>query len=146
MACPYFIPTDKLENGAWPHPWRLPLGGGWRGLCTAATSQQLAPSNDELRDFCNLGYAARCSRLPHPRRFDAVRFSVARDRNDRIQVCCVLETAHRPGAHRMLEYDSAVGRWTAAHPDPRIQAMAGCYLQSYLERRHPVMRDASTEA
>lgn len=143
MACPYFIPTEKFANGSWPHPSRLPLGGGWRGLCTASSDRQIVPSEDELHDFCNLGYAARCSRLPHPRRFDAVRFSVARDRDNRIQVCCVLETAHCPGAHRMLEYDYAATRWTTEHPDPRIQAMAGCYLQSYLERRRT---SASAEA
>ena len=135
MACPYFIPTERFANGAWPHPPRLPLGDGWRGLCTASHDEQITPSDYELREFCNLGYAARCPRLPSPRRFDAARFSVARDRSDRIDICCVLETAHRPGAQRMLEYDAANGRWAIAHPDPRIQAMAACYLESYLQRR-----------
>jgi hypothetical protein len=135
MACPYFIPTEKFIEGTWPHPSRLPLGGGWRGLCTASSDEHVVPSDHELRELCNLGYAAGCQRLPNPRRFDAVRFSAARDRDDRIQICCVLETAHRPGAQRMLEYDSAATRWALAHPDPRIQAMAACYLESYFERR-----------
>ncbi len=135
MACPYFIPTERFVNGLWPHASRLPLGDGWRGLCTAPSDQRITPSDDELREFCNLGYAAHCPRLPNPRRFDAVRLSVARDRDQRIEICCVLETAHRPGAQRMLEYDAANGRWTSTHPDPRIQAMAGCYLESYLQRR-----------
>jgi hypothetical protein len=137
MACPYFIPTEKFANGLWPHPSRLPLGDGWRGLCTASSDQRITPSDDELREFCNLGYAAHCPRLPHPRRFDAVRLSVARDRDQRIEICCVLETAHRPGAQRMLEYDAAARHWLVAHPDPRIQAMAACYLESYLQRRQP---------
>ena len=145
MACPYFIPTEKFGDGGWPHRNRLPLGDGWRGLCTASSDEQIVPSDHQLRDCCNLGYAARCPRLPNPRRFDAVRFSVARDRNHRIEICCVLETAHRPGAHRVLEYDSAESRWTATHPDPRIQAMAGCYLESYFERRQSG-RAASTKA
>jgi hypothetical protein len=145
MACPYFIPTEKFVSGGWPHPSRLPLGAGYRGLCTAACDQQIVPSDQELREFCNLGYATRCPRLPNPRRFDAVRFSVARDRDDRIQVCCVLETAHRPGAYRMLEYDSEGGKWTVTHPDPRIQAMAACYLESYLARRQQ-QNAASAEA
>jgi len=135
MACPYFIPTEKFADGAWPHQARLPLGNGWRGLCTARSDQQIVPSDDQLRDFCNLGYAAQCRRLPAERRFDAARFRVARDRDQRIEICYVLETAHRPGAHGVVEYDSAAGRWTAAHPDPRIQAMAACYLESYFERR-----------
>ena len=135
MACPYFIPTQKFEDGGWPHRNRLPLGDGWRGLCTASSDKQITPSDDELREFCNLGYAARCQRLPHSRRFDAARFSVARDRDQRIEICCVLETDHRPGVHRMLQYDSVAGRWTVMHPDPRIQAMAACYLESYFARR-----------
>ena len=136
MACPYFIPTEKFEDGAWPHRTRLPLGDGWRGLCTATAGDYLAPSDDELRDFCNLGYAAQCRRLPAQRRFDAVRFSVVRDREERIEVCYVLEAAHRPGTHGMLAYDSTAGRWAEPHADPRIQAMASCYLESYFERRN----------
>ena len=135
MACPFFIPTEKFEDGAWPHRTRLPLGNGWRGLCTARSDQQVVPSDDQLRQFCNLRYAAQCQRLPAQHRFDAVRFSVARDRDHRINIYYVLEAAHRPGAHGVLEYDSAASRWAVAHPDPRIQAMAACYLESYFERR-----------
>jgi hypothetical protein len=135
MACPYFIPTEKFADGAWPHRTRLPLGNGWRGLCTASAHEQVIPSDHELRQFCNLGYAGECQRLPAQHRFDAVRFSVARDRQDRIEVCYVLEAAHRPGAHGVLEYDAAAGRWAMAHADPRIQAMAACYLESYFEHR-----------
>jgi hypothetical protein len=135
MACPYFIPTERFSDGAWPHRTRLPLGDGWRGLCTARCNQEIVPSDDQLLQFCNLGYAAQCQQLPAHRRFDAVRFCVARDREARIEVCYVLEAGHRPGAHGVLEYDAAAGRWAAAHPDPRIQAMAACYLESYFERR-----------
>ena len=135
MACPFFIPTEKFADGGWPHRPRLPLGNGWRGLCTAPGHEQVVPSDDELRQYCNLGYAARCRRLPAQRRFDAARFSVARDRDQRIEICYVLEAGHRPGAHGVLAYDAAAGRWTVAHPDPRIQAMATCYLESYCERR-----------
>ena len=135
MACPYFIPTEKFADACWPHRTRLPLGDGWRGLCTAPGHEQIVPSDDELRQCCNLGYAAQCSRLPARRRFDAVRFSVVRDREQRIEVCYVLESGHLPGLHGILQYDSAAGSWTTPHPDPRIRAMATCYLESYLERR-----------
>ncbi len=142
MACPYFIPTEKFAEAAWPHRTRLPLGDGWRGLCTASGHEQVIPSDHELRQFCNLGYAAQCQRLPAQRRFDAVRFSVARDRDQRIHLYYVLEAAHRPGAHGLLEYDAAVGRWAVTHPDPRIQAMAACYLDSYFERRRAASNPA----
>jgi hypothetical protein len=142
MACPYFIPTEKFANGAWPHRTRLPLGNGWRGLCTASAHEQVVPSDHQLRQFCNLGYAARCPRLPAQHRFDAVRFSVARDRQDRIEVCYVLEAAHRPGTHGVLEYDATAGQWAMTHHDPRIQAMAACYLESYFERHRAASNPA----
>jgi len=143
MACPYFIPTEKFADGAWPRRARPPLGDGWRGLCTARSDQQIVPTDDQLRQFCNLGYAAGCGRLPAERRFDAARFCVARDRDQRIEVCYVLEARHRPGAHGVLEYDSALARWAVMHPDPRIQAMAACYLESYFERRQNPSRAAA---
>jgi hypothetical protein len=145
MACPYFIPTEKFAEGEWPHRQRLPLGNGWRGLCTAAGDAQVVPSDDDLLRYCNLGYAAHCGRIPAERRFDAARFSVARHRDQRIDLCYVLECGHRPGSHGMLAYDAGAGRWIAAHPDPRIQAMAACYLESYFER-HPNSRAAGVPA
>ncbi|MGC2324753.1 MAG: hypothetical protein WA463_19115 [Terriglobales bacterium] len=134
MACPYFIPTERFHDGAWPHRARLPLGDGWRGLCTASADQQFVPSDDQLRRFCNLGYAGQCQRIPNQHRYDAVRFSVARDREQRVQICYVLEVSHCPGTHGMLEYDAAGCCWTTRHPDPRVQAMAACYLESYFQR------------
>jgi hypothetical protein len=133
LACPFFMPTEKFE-GAWMHPSRLPLGAGWRGHCSAPGHEGAMPSDEEIREQCNLGYA-RCPRLPQERSCDAVRFSVARDRGERIVFCYVCERGHLPATHGMLEYDLAIRQWRSSHPDARIQKMAECYLQSYLLRR-----------
>jgi hypothetical protein len=135
MACPFFMPTTKLEDGGWLHPSRLPLGGGWIGYCSASGHEGVQPSNEELRDLCNLGYAAGCPRLPKERACDAVRFSIASDRGDRLLIGFVYELGHRPAGHGMLEYDLSLSRWNSSHPEARIQKMAECYLQSYLLRR-----------
>lgn len=135
MACPFFVPTSKLEDGGWLHPSRLPLGGGWSGHCGAPGHEGTQPTSQEVHDFCNLGYAASCQRLPKERAYDAVRFSIARDQGDRLQVWFICESAHRPAGHGTLEYDLSIGRWASSHPDLRIQKMADCYLQSYLLRR-----------
>ena len=131
------MPTSKLDDGGWLHPSRLPLGGGWRGQCSAPGHEGVEPTIDELREGCNLGYAATCRRLPKARTCDAVRFSVARDRGTELLLWFVFESGHRPASHGMLEYDPELGRWTSSHPDPRIQKMAECYLQFYLLRRVP---------
>jgi len=129
------MPTAKCEDGTWIHPARLPLGAGWWGHCCAPGHENSQPAADEIREFCNLGYATTCSRLPRERTADAVRFSVSRDCGGRLTVCFVCELGHRPAAHGLLEYNLATRTWLAAHPEPRIQKMAECYIASYLARR-----------
>jgi hypothetical protein len=134
LACPFFVPLQKLDGG-WLHPARLPLGEGWAGTCSAPGHQDAQPTDHELREFCNLGYAAKCVRLPVERECDAVRFSVARDRGSSLLLWFVCETGHRPTTHGMLEYDVERGRWISSHSEPRIQKMLDCYVETYLQRK-----------
>lgn len=131
VACPFFMPTEKIDGGEWPHPSRLPLGGGWRGVCTAAAG--LAPGENELRDHCNLGYA-RCCHLPQEREADAVRFSVAAASDNRIVLNYVCERDHRPGDHGTLEFGCGADSCAAPHCDARIQRMAECFVEAYRQR------------
>jgi hypothetical protein len=71
-----------------------------------------------------------------------VRFSVARDGGRQLILWFVCEAGHRPVEHGMLDYDVSLERWTSSHPDPRVQKMAECYLQSYLIRK---IRSAATD-
>jgi hypothetical protein len=135
MACPYFVPTEKWEAGGWIHPSRLPLGGGWQGHCSAPGQEQSQLEESEVRDFCNMGYAKQCTRLPQDRQFDAVRFCVTSDRDQRLLISCVGESKHLPVECKQLEFDAAQMQWLILHPDPRTQKQADCYIQSYLQRR-----------
>ena len=140
VACPYFMPTVKFEAIAQPHRARLPLGDGWQGHCTAPGHEGFAPGPEELANLCNLGYARPCAHLPQERAWDAVRFAVARDKENLVTVLYVCERDYRPAHHGTLDYDCAIGRWRAMHPDARIQKMAACYLECYLLRRdQPVL-------
>ena len=134
MACPFFVPIAKLETGGWLHPSRLPLGAGWEGHCSAPGHEGSIPSEEELQQFCNLGYATKCPRLPNQRMCDAVRFSVARDRGSQILFTFVCESGHRPTACGTLEYDVGSERWLSPHPGLGIQRLAESYLVCYLER------------
>jgi len=142
VACPFFMPIEKLENGAWPHAARLPLGCGWSGHCAAPGHEGEIPSQQELGEFCNLGYAANCARLPEDRLWDSVRFdarTVCVEANSsaisHIQVRYVCERAHYPGEHGTLEFDSVRERWEKRHGDDRIQRMAECFVASYLDKK-----------
>jgi hypothetical protein len=134
------MPIEKLENGAWIHPSRLPLGCGWSGHCTAPGHAGETPSQEELQQFCNLGYAAGCTRLPVERAWDTVRFGArtivaASGANPRIRLRYICERAHRPADHGVLEFDPTRDSWITQHPDPRLQRMAECFLMSYLKGR-----------
>lgn len=126
-----------MESGPWLHPSRLPLGAGWRGYCSAPGQEGAQPSDQELAEGCNLGYASGCSRLPQQRPCDAIRFSVSRDRGSYIALWFVREAAHHPIEHGILEYEMLNRRWTSPHPDAQLQRLAECYLESYLLRRIP---------
>jgi hypothetical protein len=146
VACPFFMPTEKFENGAWPHPARLPLGQGWTGQCGAPGHEGELPSQHELQEFCNLGYAETCSRLPQERLWDSVRFDarpLCKEADGkaqsgtslRIQIRYICERAHRPVEHGLLEFDSMQARWNSPHPEPRLQRLADCFLAAYLEKK-----------
>jgi hypothetical protein len=137
LACPFFMPTQPLDDAGWLHPSRLPLGRGWSGTCSAPGHEGCEPSDAELREFCNLGYAAGCTRLPQERAYDAVRFSIARDGGQELTVWFVCEAGHRPALHGQLQYDAILNCWASPHPDARIHKMAECYVQAYLLRRTP---------
>jgi hypothetical protein len=135
LACPFFVPTSKCEDIAWLHPSRLPLGGGWNGHCGAPGHEGFSPTREEIKEFCNLGYAAACPRLPVIRAYDAVRFAVVRHSDSCLVVSFVFESQHRPAGHGTLEYAIAPRQWRLTHSDERIQRMAECYVQSYLSRK-----------
>ena len=147
LACPYFMPVARLEHGSWPHPARLPLGGGWCGYCTAPGHEGEIPQKDVLENFCNLGYASGCSWSPPERDWDAVRFAVSAPVGSGVRsempsavarvlvLRYVCERNHRPVVHGDLEFDLPSATWLQRHDDARIQKMAECFLDSYLKRK-----------
>src|SRR5260221_3421131 len=137
--------VEKFENGAWPHPSRLPLGGGWRGHCTAPGDEGESPSESTQERYCNLGYASSCDWTPVERAWDAVRFAIcAPPRRDgssdaatpvALRMRYVCEKDHRPVESGDLEFDLLRAAWQSRHDDPRVQKMAECFLDSYLKIR-----------
>jgi hypothetical protein len=136
LACPFFMPVSKLiDDSSFLHPVRLPLGGAWNGYCCAPGHEGAQPTHQELVE-CNLGYASTCTRLPKSRDWDAVRFSVVRDLGSKLHVYFVCELEYRPREHGQLEYDVVIGQWASPHENSRIQKMAECCVDLYLQRRN----------
>jgi hypothetical protein len=143
MACPYFIPEQRCDAELWAHRARLPLGDGFRGRCCAGVGDY-RPSESELRDLCNIGYAKSCPRLPQERAADSVRF-MARAAEGFVAIKYLLERGHAPVSHGELQYDRAAAAWRGFHPDARVQAQAQCYLESYLARHPAALARASAK-
>jgi hypothetical protein len=135
LACPFFVPLEILNDGSWPHPSRLPLGAGWMGNCRAS-GQEVAASDEHIREFCNLGYAVACPHLPAQHDWDAVRFSVANANSCRLTFSYVCELAHAPMEHGKLTFDLASEIWIEVHTDPRVARLADAYLESYRRAGH----------
>jgi hypothetical protein len=141
VACPYFLPEHELVELGFTHPQRLPLGSAWRGTCSVPGQNGVAPSEEELKNGCNLGYARGCSRLPSERTSDAVRFAIVRERSGEIEVCYSYERNYLPGDHGSLQFKLADGIWTAQGSPTHLARMAQCFLQSYLRRREGRLKE-----
>jgi len=118
----------------WAFPARLPLGAGFTGTCHAGAEGR-TPTEIEVREFCNMGYARGCTSMPKDRCADGVRFAVARDEGSRIILHYVSECEHEPVEYGRLEYDCAENKWPAPLRDCCLQRQAECYVAVYLERR-----------
>ena len=148
------MPVERLENGSWPHPARLPLGAGWSGHCTAPGHEAETPAQDVLEAFCNLGYASGCCWTPTDRVWDAVRFAVSappdaasrREAGNKMAEATpktadvlflqyVCERDHLPVEYGELEFVLSRAAWRRQHSNPSIQKMAECFLESYLKRK-----------
>ena len=138
MACPYFVPREILNDGSWPHPARLPLGAGWNGSCCAA-GQAATPSDESIRELCNLGYATTCPHLPTEREWDSVRFSVALTSVEHVVLWYVCERAHAPVEDGKLTFDIAGQVWRNPHRDARVQRLANSYLEAWRMRQPTVI-------
>jgi hypothetical protein len=134
VACPFFFPVEKSSAIGWAFPSRLPLGAGYCGSCRAG-GKEITPADSELRDFCNVGYAVHCGRMPGEREADCVRFAVSKDEGTKIAFHFVYEREHEPVRHGVVEYDCIARAWMVPLTDPIVQRQAECYLTGYLERR-----------
>ena len=134
MACPFFYPAEKSVTVGWAFPARLPLGAGFCGTCRAG-NEESHPTDDELRDFCNLGYSADCPRLPSVRRADCLRFVVMRESEGIIILDYIYERDHAPVERGQLQYDCLQESWPLPLSDECAQRQAECFLAVYLERR-----------
>lgn len=137
MACPFFMPRERLEEGAWTHAPRLPLGDPYRGTCHARPTDVFEPAETEQRELCNCGYArGRCSHFPDDSAADAVRFSITADQDGVVRLIYILEKNYSPDEYGALEYAIAAGCLIGGDIDELLASQARAFLQSYSRQRN----------
>jgi hypothetical protein len=125
MACPYFYPVARFQTSPWSVPPRLPLGDAFSGECRAAENSA-QPDETRVRELCNLGYGrGRCEHFPLNSAADAIRFHVAKDAGELIEIQYVFEKDCWPGEHGIVHSSLSA----------TLQRQADAYLESYLRRR-----------
>ncbi len=136
MACPFFVPSRRLEVSGWVRPPRFPLGDPFGGACHARPGDILEPPEALQRELCNCGYArGRCERFPGGSAPDAVRFSVTDDSPSRLLVVYVVEKDHAPAGHGTIEYAVDDARLEGPSITDILVQQVRAFLESYLSRR-----------
>lgn len=140
MACPFFVPLRRLDegpdSGPWLNPPRLPLGEAYRGTCLAQPGEPFEPPESAQRELCNCGYArGRCNRFPAGSRDDAVRFSVRIDMAGIVEVVYVFEKNHSPAEHGAFQYQIREARMIGLPSNLGLEQQARAFLESYLGQR-----------
>ena len=134
MACPYFFPTARLDNGSWVIPPRVPLGDAQTGECRA-NAIPFQPDEAHLRDACNCGYGRLgCERFPADAACDAVRFHVGEESGALIRIQYVFEKDSWPAGHGMLDY-SLAAREIRGTEDAILARQAEAFVESYVRRK-----------
>ncbi len=133
VACPFFMPVEKLGDELWILPPRLPLNGAHRGVCRAGV-EDFEPPEKSQRELCNCGYARGiCERFP-AEGADAVRFSISSDEGGIVTLVWVLEREHSPESHGTVQYSIEDLSWRGEVGEV-MAAQARAFLASYLEKR-----------
>jgi hypothetical protein len=134
MACPYFYPVARFETSPWSVPPRLPLGDAFSGECRAPGST-VQPGETRLREVCNPGLGRHgCEQFPLNSAADAVRFHVAKDSGELINIQYVFEKECWPGERGSFDC-SGSRQLPAALADETLRRQAQAFLESYLRRR-----------
>jgi len=134
MACPYFYPTARLDQGSWIIPPRLPLGDAYAGECRAS-SDAVQPDEAHVREVCNAGYGRGCcGQFPQAASTDAVRFHMAQDSGPLIRIQYILERDCWPVENGVMEC-STTSREIRGTENAILRGQGAAFVESYLRRR-----------
>jgi hypothetical protein len=88
-----------------------------------------------MREVCNLGLGRHgCEQFPQDSVADAVRFHVARDSGELINIQYVFEKDCWPAEHGDFDFHAERG-FSPSLADETLRRQAQAYLESYLQRR-----------
>jgi hypothetical protein len=143
MACPFFAPDRPLPWERRQGQLRPPLGELYEGLCRVACDVH-RPVGEILVEGCNLGYpGARCARFPTGAP-EAVRFAVASDDGERIEVDWLVEKGCLPIESGRARCNRRQPGAAGIDPSSALAAQLRAYVEAYLRSLEASDSNAST--
>jgi hypothetical protein len=138
------MPQDRVDDSAWQHAPRWPLGDVYQGVCRSDPSRHFDPRDAGQRDLCNYGYArGRCDRFPRDSSADAIRFSVTGDEDGRLRLVYIVEKNHAPAEHGLVESSVEEIQSIRVGESELISNQARVFLESYLRRKRVAVTPAA---
>jgi hypothetical protein len=126
-----------MDAGAWTVLPRLPLGDAYSGECRARETA-CQPDQATLLQFCSMGYGRGCCpRFPSDAGVDAVRFHIASQRGDIVQIQYIFERDGWPKQHAIFECSVASHEPPPALPDDVLSRQAAAFVESFRRRSAP---------
>lgn len=132
MPCPLFEPVRGVSpsstNG------RLPLIDEYDGVCHATALAMAVPPELRFR-ACNHGNSGGfCGHWPTEETRSALRYSVAAQNEDVLEVICVAEKDHTPVEWLRVRYLVSTGALEPVLSDICMQAQALAFCRAYVRR------------
>jgi hypothetical protein len=138
MACPYFLPKQRIGHAGWNPAPRLPLGDAWTGTCQAPPVGPFEPREETVREFCNYGYArGRCPHFPAQSEFDAVRFSSNTTEGHPLRIIYIREKDGAPVEH---------GEWRDNMDNAILSAQGRAFMECYHVRSQVANNESNLES
>jgi len=95
----------------------------------------MQPNETRMREVCNLGLGRHgCEQFPQGSAADAIRFHVAKDAGELINIQYVFEKDCWPAEHGTFDYTMTRG-FASSLPAETLRRQAEAFVETYLRRR-----------
>lgn len=140
MACPFFFPLEPMDRRRWPGRPETPLGEAFSGECRTIGKTPMVPDDSIQKEHCNFGYPDDCPYFPKQHPYQAIRFAIIHDKNEKIVASYIMENNHQPHRHGELIFNTSSRQIENPHSNPIVHRQSLCYFEAFLKKKEAVQQ------